>query len=96
MSTLAARLDRMREGFEKQAPAEALAIMHAATDDLRGIYETFGITLPDFNGDDTWELPLPARIVVDATGVIRTIDADPDYTRRPEPDATREALRAIA
>ena len=33
--TLQQRLDRIREGFEKQAPAEALAIMHRATDDLR-------------------------------------------------------------
>ncbi len=29
------RLDRIREGFEKQAPPEALAIMHRATNDLR-------------------------------------------------------------
>ena len=33
--TLQARLDRMRTAFEKQAPAEALAVMHRTTDDLR-------------------------------------------------------------
>ena len=32
---LQTRLDRIREGFEAQAPAEALAVMHRATDDLR-------------------------------------------------------------
>ena len=30
------RLDRIRAGFEKQAPAEALAVMHRATEELRG------------------------------------------------------------
>lgn len=30
------RLDRIRQGFEKEVPPEALAIMHRATDDLRG------------------------------------------------------------
>lgn len=33
--SLQARLDRIREGFEKQAPPEVLAIMHGATDNLR-------------------------------------------------------------
>lgn len=29
------RLDRIREGFEQQAPPEAIAIMHRATESLR-------------------------------------------------------------
>jgi len=29
------RLDRIRQGFEKQAPPEALALMHRVTEDLR-------------------------------------------------------------
>ena len=33
--SLQARLDRIREGFEKQAPPEALAIMHRAAEELR-------------------------------------------------------------
>ena len=35
MSTLAERLDRIREGFAKQAPEAAKSVMHRATDDLR-------------------------------------------------------------
>ena len=63
--------------------------------DLREVYLAFGIDLEASNGDDSWELPLPARIVVDTTGKIRSIDADPDYTRRPEPSATLEVLRSL-
>ena len=35
MSTLAERLDRIRDGFAKQAPEAARNVMHRATDDLR-------------------------------------------------------------
>jgi hypothetical protein len=33
--SLQERLDRIRQGFEKKAPPETLAIMHRATEDLR-------------------------------------------------------------
>ena len=56
--SLQARLDRIRVGFEKEAPAEALAIMHRATDDLRASGIMDGVTgegqqAPDFNLDDS-------------------------------------------
>ena len=58
MSTLAERLDRIRESFEGQAPAEALVVMHRDTDDLRnsGILDRVpkvGDTLPAFTLPDT-------------------------------------------
>jgi peroxiredoxin len=62
---------------------------------LQDVYRGLGIDLPAFNGDDSWQLPLPARIVVDTHGIIRALDADPDYTRRPEPEATLEVLRTL-
>ena len=34
--SLQAKLDELREGFEKQVPPETLEIMHKATQDLRG------------------------------------------------------------
>jgi peroxiredoxin len=64
-------------------------------DDLKQIYVKFGIDLARANGDDSWTLPMPARFVVDHAGIIRAADADPDYTRRPEPARTLEVLRAL-
>lgn len=75
--------------------ARQLSLTHAFPDDLRELYLGFGIDLAAYNGDESWELPIPARIVVEATGVIRDIDADPDYTHRPEPAATLEVLRGL-
>jgi hypothetical protein len=33
--------------------------------------------------------------VIDRQGIVRAVDADPDYTRRPEPAATVETLRGL-
>ncbi len=64
-------------------------------EDLRAIYLKFGIDLANGNGDGTWQLPIPGRFVIDRAGVIRAADADPDYTRRPEPAKTVEVLQAL-
>ena len=77
------------------AVAEAYGLVFTLPDDLRAIYQKFGIDLAKGNGDGTWRLPVPARFVIDRAGVIRSVDADPDYTRRPEPAATIEVLRTL-
>ena len=61
MAGLQQRLDKIREGFEKKAPAEALAVMHRATDDLAAVLRKrpgLGVgdaapafALPDQNGN---------------------------------------------
>ena len=56
--SLQQRLDRIREGFERQAPAAALSVMHRATDDLRtsGILDGVvgeGRQAPDFTLTDS-------------------------------------------
>ena len=75
--------------------AEAYGLAFTLPDDLREIYVKFGIDLAKGNGDGTWHLPMPARFVIDRGGIIRAADADPDYTRRPEPARTVEVLRAL-
>jgi peroxiredoxin len=41
-------------------------------------------------------LPIPARFVIDQRGIIRAAESDPDYTTRPEPEDTLQALRALS
>jgi peroxiredoxin len=65
-------------------------------DYLRQLYGTFPLDLEKFNGDASWTLPIPARFLVDQQGIIRAAESDPDYTTRPEPEATLEALRALS
>ena len=47
--------------------------------------ETFRVDLARFNGDESWELAMPATYVVDPSGSIVFAGVDPDYTARPEP-----------
>ena len=64
-------------------------------DYLQRIYRTFPLDLETFNGEPSWTLPMPARFVIDRQGIIRSAEFDPDYTARPEPGDTLEALRRL-
>ncbi len=65
-------------------------------EDLREVYLGFGVDLEKFNGDESWTLPMPARFVIDRSGIIRSADVSADYTVRSEPSDTIKALRSLA
>lgn len=75
--------------------ARRWGLVHGVEGQLREVYSGFGIDLPKYNGDDSWELPLPARVVIAADGTVASMHADPDYTRRPEPEATIAILESL-
>ena len=75
--------------------AAELGIRFEVPDDLKAVYLQRGIDLPKHNGDDSWTLPMPARLVMDTAGVVRAADIDADYTRRPEPEKTLADLDAL-
>jgi hypothetical protein len=51
--------------------------------------------LPAFNGDPSWTLPMPARFVIAPYGTIVCAEVNPDYTRRPEPEAMLAVLQKV-
>lgn len=63
--------------------------------DLREVYLSLGIDLPAHNGDQSYELPLPATYVIDRGGTIRAVFADADYVKRMEPAEILAALRVL-
>ncbi len=77
------------------AYAAELGLRFEISPDVKEIYGGFGIDLPKVNGDDSWTLPIPARLVIDSGGIVRAADIDVDYTRRPEPDKTVADLKAL-
>ena len=89
------RLDYPVLADQDNSYARTLGIVHWLPEDLQAVYAGFGIVLPEANGTEAWELPLPTRMVVDGSGVIRSVHADPDYTQRPEPEDTLEVLRSL-
>lgn len=77
------------------AVAEAFGIRSALPDYLIELYKTFGINLPEINGNESWTLPVPARFLIASSGEIHYADINPDYTHRPEPEALLPALHAL-
>jgi peroxiredoxin len=66
--------------------ARQFGIVNQLPEDLRSVYAGFGIDLPAANGDQTFELPLPATYVVDQDRKIRMAFVDVDYTKRVDPE----------
>lgn len=75
--------------------AQRYGIKYKLPEDLREVYLQFNIDLPKYNGDDSWTLPLPARLVIDQEGIIRYAAINADYTVRPEPEETIAELNNI-
>lgn len=57
------------------------------------IYRRAFVNLPFTNGDDSWELPIPATFIVDRDATIFYASANEDYTERPEPIELVNSLR---
>ncbi len=64
------------------AVSRQFGLVFTLPESIREIYAGMGIDLPDFNGGDTFELPVPATYVVDREGTVLEALADPDYRKR--------------
>ena len=63
--------------------------------DLRPTYAGFGIDLSKANGDDTFELPIPATYVIGTDQKILKAFVDADYTKRLDPEEIIDVLKRI-
>ncbi len=65
-------------------------------DSMKWVYsDIFKLNLPEFNGDDSWTLPMPARFIVDKRSIIIAADVNLDHTVRPEPETVLDALKIL-
>jgi peroxiredoxin len=60
------------------------------------VYHRAFVNLPFANGDDSWELPIPATYIIDSDGTVIYASANEDYTERPEPWEIVAALHAAS
>jgi peroxiredoxin len=65
--------------------ARSYGLVYALDAEARDLHTQFGAVLPDFNGDDSWELPHPATFVIGTNGIIAWSFVNADYTKRAEP-----------
>lgn len=72
--------------------ARRFGLVYSVPDEQRLVYRSAFVNLPFANGDESWELPIPATYIIDRNGSILFASASPDYTERPEP---ADILRAL-
>lgn len=92
--------ERMKLTFEVLSDAgnrvaRQFGIVFTLPEELRPIYAGFGIDIPITNGDDTFELPMPATYIVDSDRRIRMAFVDTDYTQRVDPEVVISVLKEL-
>jgi peroxiredoxin len=65
--------------------ARQFGLVYRVPEEQQAIYRRAFINLPFANGDDSWELPIPATFILDRDGTVLYAAANEDYTERPEP-----------
>ena len=75
--------------------AKQFGLVFTLPEELRPIYEEFGIDIPGYNGDKTFELPIPATYIVAPDGKITHGFVNPDYTQRLDPTEIITVIKSI-
>jgi peroxiredoxin len=65
--------------------ARQFGLVYRVPDEQQAIYRRAFVNLPFANGDESWDLPIPATYILGSDGTILYASANEDYTERPEP-----------
>lgn len=60
---------------------------------VRAAYQQIGADLPAYNGDSSWELPIPGTFLIDQSGTVSLAFVDPNFTHRLDPAIILEQLK---
>jgi peroxiredoxin len=72
--------------------ARQFGLTYRVNEEQQGVYRRAFVNLPFANGDESWQLPIPATFILERDGTVLYASANEDYTERPEP---REILRVL-
>jgi peroxiredoxin len=65
--------------------ARQFGLTYRVPDIQQAVYRRSFVNLSFINGDESWELPIPATYILDQDGSVLYASANEDYTQRPEP-----------
>jgi peroxiredoxin len=65
--------------------ARQFGLLYSVPDEQRQVYRSAFVNLPFANGDESWEVPIPATYILDRVGTVIYASANPDYMERTEP-----------
>ena len=74
--------------------ARQFGLTYRVPDFQAEVYRRAFVNLPFTNGDESWELPIPATYILDHDGTVLYAAADEDYTERPDPSDIVAVLRS--
>jgi len=72
--------------------ARQFGLVYRVPVEQEAIYRRSFTNLPFINGDESWELPIPATYILDRDSTILYASANEDYAERPEPAEIVERL----
>ena len=75
--------------------ARDFGLVFTLPEELRPVYAQFGIDLPAANGDNSFELPVPASYVINRDSTIMLDFVEVDHTKRLEPSDIIAALKKM-
>ena len=73
--------------------AKKLGLVFGLPDDLKKVYQQFGVNLEKSQGNPEWKLPIPATYIVSKEGKVIYAFLDVDYTHRADPNDLLAALK---
>ncbi|KAI9897683.1 hypothetical protein N3K66_007539 [Trichothecium roseum] len=74
--------------------ARSLGIVYDQSS-ARAVHQKIGVDVAASNGDDSYEMPVPATMLVDAEGVVRELYLEPDYRQRMDPEVALAWVDAL-
>lgn len=75
--------------------ARQFGLVFRLVDELQATMSAMGIKLPEYNGDEAWELPIPGTYIIDKDGTIKLASVDANYTTRIEPGDIVDTLQTL-
>jgi len=75
--------------------ARQFGLAYQVPDYQQAVYKRVFVNLPHSNGDESWELPIPAAYIIGSAGIVQYACANEDYTTRPEPVAILQRLTSL-
>ena len=75
--------------------ARELDLTYRLADEVIDVYLEAGYDLSAINGDDSWQLPVPATYLIESSGKIALAHIDTDDSKRLDPTAIIAVLSAI-
>jgi len=73
--------------------ARQFGLVYKVPDYQQALYRRVFVNLPHANGDESWELPIPATFILHRDGTILYASANEDYTERAEPQQILSQVR---